>query len=58
MKAPYYNITANCHLHGEFTVQRKQVRKLSTSGQIYTIKNVVCTCGSWGDVVKIDEVTI
>ena len=58
MRPPYFNVTATCSLHGDFTVQRKQVKKMSTSGQQYTTQNVVCKCGSWGKVSKIEEVSV
>jgi len=58
MKRITHNVTAQCHKHGVFVVQRNNIRKESTSGKFYTIKNVVCRkCGSWADVLKIEEAT-
>ena len=52
-----HNVTAVCERHGEFQVQRKTVRKKSTSGEIYTIENLVCpNCRCWAKVSKIEEV--
>lgn len=57
MKPPYFNVTAICTYHGEFTVQRKQVKRTGTSGRQYTTENVVCRCGGWAKISKIEEVS-
>ncbi len=60
MKAPYFKVTGRCDSGcpvDNFEVDRKQVVKMSTCGQPYTISRLVCPrCNAWGHVVKIEEV--
>ncbi|ALC15632.1 hypothetical protein DSOUD_0845 [Desulfuromonas soudanensis] len=60
MKPPYFKVTGRCDTGcsvDTWQVDRKQVRKISTSGQEYTIDRLVCPqCNAWGYVTKIEEV--
>ncbi len=56
MNAPCFEVTALCHIHGRFIARRKTVRRESSSGRFYNIKNLVCPkCGTWGNVINIKE---
>lgn len=61
MKAPYYRVTAVCRNERCGTVlferDRKKVDRVSTGGQAYRTRSLVCPeCGQWADVVKIEEI--
>jgi hypothetical protein len=60
MKPPYFRVTGRCDTGcpvDTWQVDRKQVDKISTSGQRYTIARLVCQrCNAWGTVVNIEEV--
>ena len=61
MRPPYFTVLGDCpRCFGpdHFTVQRKKIKKVSTDGHEYTIKNIVCPrCRMWCDVVGIKEIT-
>lgn len=61
LKKPYFRVTAECSsrecLYREFTVERKTVYRVSTSGQTYETRNVVCpVCRMLADVTRIERV--
>lgn len=56
MRKPYFEVMADCPLHGIFTVQCKRDKYLGTDGKLHFIEKVVCPrCGMHAGITRIES---